>query len=303
MGKWPENEVELLKKVREKLKDKLADRPQYVPVVGDNKLIRFIRGHNHDFKKICEMVEKYLDMRKEKQLDEIYKDIIDNNLDHPTKFPNGKKILELDDKILMMNPKAVDNDGTFVSVEGVLKPEMFDVISIEEYIRFRMYCMEYISMLLTSESFKLEKQELARRKENNVDHDKPYGQLAKIVCIRDTTGLSIFQFNSVTKNVSSQLLKFSTDNYPELLKRVFVINTGFVFTTVWAFVKMFLVQKTVDKIKILGSDWKSTVLEFMPESSLLEWLGGTMPCVHEHLAVWEGLKDDPEIENKAPEST
>ena len=61
--------------------------------------------------------------------------------------------------------------------------------------------------------------------------------------------------------------------------------------------------KTVDKIKILGSDWKSTVLEFMPESSLLEWLGGTMPCVHEHLAVWEGLKDDPEIENKAPEST
>ena len=61
--RWSDHETELLKIVRERLHDKLNARPQYPEVVGDRKLIRFLRGHDHDIDKACEMIEKFLDWR------------------------------------------------------------------------------------------------------------------------------------------------------------------------------------------------------------------------------------------------
>jgi hypothetical protein len=63
-NQWSDQEVELLAQVRERLKDKLADRPQYPEVVGDRKLIRFLRGHDYNIDKACEMIESFLDWRK-----------------------------------------------------------------------------------------------------------------------------------------------------------------------------------------------------------------------------------------------
>lgn len=61
---WSEVEEDLLRQVRERLKAKLADRPQYPEVVGDRKLLRFLRGHDYDVSKACEMIEGFLDWRK-----------------------------------------------------------------------------------------------------------------------------------------------------------------------------------------------------------------------------------------------
>ena len=61
--RWSDHETQLLKTVRERLHVKLHARPQYPEVVGDRKLIRFLRGHDHDIDRACEMIEKFLDWR------------------------------------------------------------------------------------------------------------------------------------------------------------------------------------------------------------------------------------------------
>ena len=61
--RWSDHETELLKAVRHRLHDKLCARPQFPEVVGDRKLIRFLRGHDHNIDKACEMIEKFLDWR------------------------------------------------------------------------------------------------------------------------------------------------------------------------------------------------------------------------------------------------
>jgi hypothetical protein len=64
----------------------LEESPQYPEVIGDRKLIRFLRGHDHNIDKVCELVSKFLKWRKEFNVDEIRERIIEEDLNHPTKF-------------------------------------------------------------------------------------------------------------------------------------------------------------------------------------------------------------------------
>ena len=51
-------------------------------------------------------------------------------------------------------------------------------------------------------------------------------------------------FTGETKALIKKLIKISSDNYPESLKKTFVINAPRYFTGVWTFVKAFLDKKT-----------------------------------------------------------
>ncbi len=74
-------------------------------------------------------------------------------------------------------------------------------------------------------------------------------------------GLTIFDFThgSVTSigKRDYRLIKLAADvasnNYPEISGKMFVVNTPFLFSGVWAIVKGFLDEKTRNKIKILRS--------------------------------------------------
>jgi hypothetical protein len=64
----------------------LEESSQYPEVIGDRKLIRFLRGHDHNIDKVYELVSKFLKWRKEFNVDEIRERIIEEDLNHPTKF-------------------------------------------------------------------------------------------------------------------------------------------------------------------------------------------------------------------------
>ena len=62
------------------------------------------------------------------------------------------------------------------------------------------------------------------------------------------------------KLMSKQIYKFiklassiSQDYYPEILGRMFILNTPMLFSMVWKVVKPMLDQKTRDKISMEGS--------------------------------------------------
>lgn len=44
---------------------------QYPEVVGDRKLLRFLRGHDFNITKVTEMLQKHLQWRKDNHVDEI----------------------------------------------------------------------------------------------------------------------------------------------------------------------------------------------------------------------------------------
>ncbi|CAL1296157.1 unnamed protein product, partial [Larinioides sclopetarius] len=65
------------------------------------------------------------------------------------------------------------------------------------------------------------------------------------------------------------------DNYPELLKAVYVINASTYFTMVFPIVKTVLAGSILDKMKIFGTDgWKEELMKIMDADVLPACYGG-----------------------------
>lgn len=57
-----------------------------------------------------------------------------------------------------------------------------------------------------------------------------------------------------------------------------MINSPRGFSTVWAVIKRFLDSVTVEKVSILGKDYQSTLLSFIPAENLPKRFGGLCEC-------------------------
>ena len=58
-----------------------------------------------------------------------------------------------------------------------------------------------------------------------------------------------------------------------------IINAPMLFTAIWAVVKMWIDEKTKEKIKIIGSSYKKELLKFVDPENLPTFLdGGTCKC-------------------------
>lgn len=74
------------------------------------------------------------------------------------------------------------------------------------------------------------------------------------------------------QKLSSQIAQ---DYYPELLGKLFIINTNWLFSVLWGIAKVWIDKKTKKKIKIIGGSYKKDLLADIDEDQLPEWLGGT----------------------------
>lgn len=96
--------------------------------------------------------------------------------------------------------------------------------------------------------------------------------------IMDMTGGGISTFNSQVRALVKLAAKVGSDYYPEIMGNLFVINAPMLFSGVWSVVKGFLDERTRNKIKILGSGYMKTLVEYMDEEDLPEFLGGKCTC-------------------------
>ena len=96
------------------------------------------------------MIEKFLDWRFENNVDDIRKEIVENNLT-PNKFP-GADIVMKHVKFMVISSKESSDPEYLASfpltVEPFTSSQLFTEIDVEAYIRFRIYAMEYIAMVL-----------------------------------------------------------------------------------------------------------------------------------------------------------
>lgn len=72
--------------------------------------------------------------------------------------------------------------------------------------------------------------------------------------IIDLKGFGLKSFTKERKDFLLDFTKIMSDNYPECVERMFIINSPFVFRTVWALIAPILTKRTRDKIKILGGE-------------------------------------------------
>lgn len=68
--------------------------------------------------------------------------------------------------------------------------------------------------------------------------------------------------------------------YPERLGRLFVVNAPIFFSAAWAIIRVWLDERVIDKIQILGSNYKKVLLESVDHDQLPAFLGGSCTCSH-----------------------
>ena len=75
-----------------------------------------------------------------------------------------------------------------------------------------------------------------------------------------------------------QLVQLYEGNYPELLRRVYVINAPKIFSVLYSMLKPFMHEKTKNKIQIFGHDskqWRTAIQEDFDPEELPACYGGT----------------------------
>ncbi|KAK6345107.1 cytosolic factor, phosphatidylinositol/phosphatidylcholine transfer protein [Orbilia javanica] len=104
------------------------------------------------------------------------------------------------------------------------------------------------------------------------------GRLLETCCtIMDLKGVGVTTIPSAygyLKRASA----ISQDCYPERLGKLYIINAPWGFSTVWGIISGWLDPVTVQKIKVLGSGYASTLLEQIPAENLPVEFGGTCKC-------------------------
>ena len=86
--------------------------------------------------------------------------------------------------------------------------------------------------------------------------------------IIDMTDFSATSLTSQVRGLLGKAAGVTGDNYPECLGMMICTNAPFVFSACWKIVKGFLDERTVSKIKIKGSDYKKTLLEYVDADKL-----------------------------------
>lgn len=89
-----------------------------------------------------------------------------------------------------------------------------------------------------------------RLKDTGVD-----GRVTHTCSILDLKDVKLSQANAAYKFVKPAA-EMAQNNYPEMLGNMFIINAPFLFTGIWAIIKMWIDDKTREKIHILGSSYK-----------------------------------------------
>ncbi|KAI7832443.1 CRAL-TRIO domain-containing protein [Gamsiella multidivaricata] len=102
----------------------------------------------------------------------------------------------------------------------------------------------------------------------------------KETVIFDCTGMGFHQLHMEGLNMLRSLTDMDQKAYPERLGKLFIVNSPYVFVKVYSMIKKWLDPGVIEKIHILGKDYKSVLLQHIDEGNLPDFLGGTCTCSH-----------------------
>lgn len=199
----------------------------------------------------------------------------------------------------MIDPNCVDKLGAPICVEQyAFSPStVLDQISLEEYITFVIYSLEYKSLILEQLS-ELKEREVLKEYEQTIASSSvdpttlpPYGVILHTCVIRDLNGIGFEHLGSKGQEIIKAVVNVASDNYPELMHKCHMINTPWLFNTVWWVIKGWLAPRytahhpttthssspfcrTIAKVNVLGTSFRSELEAEIDPNQLPERVGG-----------------------------
>jgi len=104
------------------------------------------------------------------------------------------------------------------------------------------------------------------------------GHIVRTCKIMDLSGLGTKHLNTSGLGYFRELLHLSQIHYPEMLGRVYLVNSPWVFKFVWKIVKPWLNEQTLSKVVICGDDYQQVLLRNIDSKNLPKYLGGECEC-------------------------
>ncbi|CAO3576437.1 unnamed protein product [Absidia cylindrospora] len=133
----------------------------------------------------------------------------------------------------------------------------------EEIKHFQVACNEFLNRVIMVEA-----------------SERAGKTIHKETIIFDCTHMGLWQFHMNGLFKLKQVADYVQSYYPETLCRLFVVNAPSAFLVMWKIVRPWLDPKTLDKVQILGKDYKDVLLKYIDSESLPAFLGGSCTCSH-----------------------
>ena len=233
----------------EELKVKYRDDLAKYPNFNTNwHMIRFIRARKMDHKKVCKMLENFFEFREKENIEEIKN----------TPFHVFEPLREAHERGLY----GVDKTGRPILIERlgfsdakVLLDKKYDSMRTHYFLQM-MEAFFFIVLPVCSMHSK-----------------KRIGQLFVIYDMKKVDVKKMFDkdFQKLVKF----LIGIIQDYYPEMLGKLFMINSNFMVMAAWRIVKPWLDKKTRNKIEIHSGVPLDKLAEFVDKENLPEFMGGS----------------------------
>ncbi len=241
-GDCSEQQLETLDKFRAKVKEMSCTDPRF----DDTYLLRFLRARKFDLNLTLEMWKNFINWRREKRVDEVYK----------MEIPEMKEARQYYPHLYFRTDKL----GRPIYIERVGKMNLDKLLNILSVEKIEQHFIQDYERLL-NEIFPACSEAKGERVYNTC-------------YIMDMKGAASKMMSSKVTDMLKMISKIGQDNYPEILGQMFIINVPLFFYGVWNIVKHFVDEKTRKKITILGGNFKKELLEVIDEKNLPDFLGG-----------------------------
>jgi hypothetical protein len=188
MSRWHTREREGLIRMKEILQEDLKTVPPYPDVVGDRRLLRFLRGRQCDLDAAVKQYRDFLNWWKTNNVEQIRNNILYGGMDSPYKFPMGKTMIDLVPQIVIApHARSIAGHVVILDCMGFDPNALFENIKQEDLMTYIIYTLEFRSLVLEQLAHE-EEEEYLKRYPTPSERRDGYGTIPYLCSIRDLKG-------------------------------------------------------------------------------------------------------------------
>ncbi|XP_061886743.1 SEC14-like protein 2 [Entelurus aequoreus] len=230
-----------LAQFRVRIQDILPD----LPAEHNHYLLRWLRARSFNVAKAEAMIRKHIDFRRKMKVDTIISDWTPP---------------EVIQKYVSGGMCGYDKEGSpiWYDVIGPLDPKgLLMSATKQDLMRTKIRNIEILQRECRRQSSKLSK---------NVE---------SITIVYDCEGLGLKHMWKPAIETYGEILTMFEENYPEGLKKVFLIKAPILFPMAYNLIKHFLCEETRRKLAVLGGNWQEVLRKHVDAEQLPVAYGGT----------------------------